>query len=46
MIIAGKEPKDTVRDIIGLLRGNNSADACEPILAVLRRWAKNNGVKL
>ncbi|KAG2488761.1 hypothetical protein HYH03_012759 [Edaphochlamys debaryana] len=46
MIVAGKEPKDTLRDIITLLRGNNSADQCEPIVAVMRKWAKNNGVKL
>ncbi|GLC51857.1 Intraflagellar transport protein 56 [Pleodorina starrii] len=46
MIVAGKEPKDSLRDIITLLRGNNSADQCEPIVAVMRKWAKNNGVKL
>ncbi|KAG2439081.1 hypothetical protein HYH02_006606 [Chlamydomonas schloesseri] len=46
MIVAGKEPKDLLRDIISLLRGNNSADQCEPIVAVMRKWAKNNGVKL
>ncbi|GLC35116.1 Intraflagellar transport protein 56 [Pleodorina starrii] len=46
MIVAGKEPKDSLRDIITLLRGNNSADQCEPIVAGMRKWAKNNGVKL
>nr|A8JA42.1 RecName: Full=Intraflagellar transport protein 56; AltName: Full=Abnormal dye filling protein 13; AltName: Full=Tetratricopeptide repeat protein 26 homolog; Short=TPR repeat protein 26 homolog [Chlamydomonas reinhardtii]8BD7_E Chain E, Intraflagellar transport protein 56 [Chlamydomonas reinhardtii]8BD7_O Chain O, Intraflagellar transport protein 56 [Chlamydomonas reinhardtii] len=46
MIVAGKEPKDLLRDVISLLRGNNSADQCEPIVAVMRKWAKNNGVKL
>lgn len=46
MIVAGKEPKDTLRDIVTLLRGNNSADQCEPIVAVMRKWAKSNGVKL
>lgn len=38
--------QDSMRDIITLLRGNNSADQCEPIVAVMRKWAKNNGVKL
>lgn len=46
MVIAGKEPKDSIRDVVALLRGNNSADACEPIVAVMRKWAKANGVKL
>lgn len=46
MAVAGKEPKDSIRDIVALLRGNNSADACEPIVAVMRKWAKANGVKL
>lgn len=45
-MIAGKEPKDSIRDVVALLRGNNSADACEPIVAVMRKWAKANGVKL
>jgi intraflagellar transport protein 56 len=46
LIIAGKEAKETLREIIQMLRNGNAANPqVEMFLRVMRLWAKDNGLK-
>jgi len=45
MIIAGKEPKESLRDVLSMLR-NTSNPQVEYIIRIMRKWAKENGVKV
>mmetsp|Transcript_38089 Transcript_38089/g.84856 ORF Transcript_38089/g.84856 Transcript_38089/m.84856 type:complete len:556 (+) Transcript_38089:159-1826(+) len=46
-VIAGKEPKDSLRDVVAMLRNNaNSNPQIEMITRVMRKWAKDNGVNV
>jgi intraflagellar transport protein 56 len=42
-VIAGKEPKETLRDVVAMLR-NTSNPQVEYIIRTIRKWAKDNGV--
>lgn len=46
MIIAGKENKDSLRDVIAMLRNNNTNPQVEMIIRTMKKWAKDNGVKV
>ncbi|XP_061175421.1 uncharacterized protein LOC133184383 [Saccostrea echinata] len=45
MIIAGHEPRDTLRDVINMLR-NTSNPQVEYIIRTMKKWAKENLVPL
>eukprot|EP00105_Crassostrea_gigas_P009199 XP_011424043.1 PREDICTED: intraflagellar transport protein 56 isoform X2 [Crassostrea gigas] len=45
MIIAGHEPRDTLRDVINMLR-NTSNPQVEYIIRSMKKWAKENLVPL
>ena len=45
MIIAGHEPRDTLRDVINMLR-NTSNPQVEYIVRTMKKWAKDNLVPL
>ena len=45
MIIAGNEPKESLRDILNMLR-NTSNPQVEYFVRTIRKWAKENGVKV
>ncbi|OXA51847.1 Intraflagellar transport protein 56 [Folsomia candida] len=45
LIIAGHEPKESLHDIIALLR-NSSKPNAEKILGVIKKWAKENRINL
>lgn len=44
-IIAGKENKDNLREIVAMLR-NTTSPQVEYILRVIRKWGKDAGMKL
>jgi len=44
MIIAGKESKDSLRDVLSMLR-NTSNPQVEYFIRIMRKWAKENSVK-
>eukprot|EP00854_Cymbomonas_tetramitiformis_P001982 gene1982-2668_t len=44
MIIAGREPKESLRDILSVLR-NTSNPQVEYIIRIMRKWAMENGIK-
>jgi len=44
-IIAGKEPKDSLRDVLSMLR-NTSNPQVEYFIKIMKKWAKENGVKV
>jgi len=44
MIIAGNEPKESLRDVLSMLR-NTSNPQVEYFIRTMRKWAKENGVK-
>mmetsp|Transcript_21022 Transcript_21022/g.66603 ORF Transcript_21022/g.66603 Transcript_21022/m.66603 type:complete len:215 (+) Transcript_21022:274-918(+) len=44
MIIATKEPKDSLRDVLAMLR-NTSNPQVEYIIRIIKKWASQNGVK-
>lgn len=46
MVIAGKEPKDSLRDVIAMLRNNTNNPQIEMMTRVMKKWAKDNGVKV
>jgi len=45
MIVAGNEPKESLRDILNMLR-NTSNPQVEYFVRTIRKWAKENGVKV
>lgn len=48
LVVAGKEPKDSLRDIVTMLRspgGGGGGDQFNMIANVIVNWAKKNGVK-
>ena len=45
MIIAGHEPKESLRDVLNMLR-NTSNPQVEYFVRTIRKWAKENGVKV
>lgn len=45
MIIARKEPKESLRDILSMLR-NTSNPQVEYMIRVMTKWAKENGLKI
>ena len=45
MIIAGSEPKESLRDVLSMLR-NTSNPQVEYFIRTIRKWAKENGVKV
>jgi intraflagellar transport protein 56 len=45
MVIAGKESKDRLIEIVELLRNTNSPQV-EFIVRVIKKWAKENNIKL
>lgn len=46
LVVAGKEPKDSLRDIVAMLRnGSGAADQFNMIANVIVNWAKKNGIK-
>ena len=42
--VANKEPAESVREVVGLLRGSLQPEA-ETMVHVMRAWAAKNGVK-
>jgi len=44
-IIAGKESKDLLKDIVNMLR-NTTNPQVEYITRTIKKWAKDNGLKL
>ncbi|KAJ3121293.1 Intraflagellar transport protein 56 [Nowakowskiella sp. JEL0407] len=44
-IVSGTEPKDLFRDVIGMLR-NTSNPQVEYIVRILKKYAKDNGIKV
>ena len=44
MIIAGNEPKESLRDVLSMLR-NTSNPQVEYFIRTIRKWAKENNVK-
>jgi intraflagellar transport protein 56 len=44
MIIAGKEEKERLRDVISMLR-NTSNPQVEYIIRIIEKWRKDNGIK-
>ncbi|GMH44171.1 hypothetical protein BSKO_12105 [Bryopsis sp. KO-2023] len=44
MVIAGKDSPDTLRDIVSMLR-NTSNPQVEIMVRLIKKWAKDNGVK-
>lgn len=45
MAIAGKEPKDGLRDIVAMLRSTANPQA-ESLVKIMRGWARDNGLHL
>jgi intraflagellar transport protein 56 len=45
MVIAGKESKDRLIEIVELLRNTNSPQV-EFIVRVIKKWGKENNIKL
>jgi intraflagellar transport protein 56 len=45
MVIAGKESKDRLVEVVELLRNTNSPQV-EFIVRVIKKWAKENNIKL
>jgi len=45
MLIANKEPKESLRDVLAMLR-NTSNPQVEYIIRIMRKWAKENNVKV
>uniref|UniRef100_A0A7S0WYC0 Intraflagellar transport protein 56 n=1 Tax=Chlamydomonas leiostraca TaxID=1034604 RepID=A0A7S0WYC0_9CHLO len=43
-VIAGREPRDCLRDVVAMLRANASNPQIEMIVKAMRKWAKDNGV--
>ncbi len=43
-IIAGKEPRDSLRDVVAMLRNNTANPQVETITRVMKAWAKDNGI--
>ena len=42
-VVANREPKETLHEIIGLLRqGDQGGDQVEDIIRIIRRWGKEN----
>eukprot|EP00736_Rhodelphis_marinus_P004432 Rmarinus@m.5735 len=46
LVIAGKEPKDSLDDVIQLLRNTTHNPQAEYIIRIMKKWAKENGVKV
>eukprot|EP00798_Chlamydomonas_sp_ICE-L_P013897 gene13897-19824_t len=48
LVIANKEPKDSLRDVIAMMKNGNdtSNPQIEMITRVMKKWAKENGVKV
>eukprot|EP00993_Chasmostoma_nieuportense_P000020 NODE_1018_length_1709_cov_41.128319_g956_i0.p1 GENE.NODE_1018_length_1709_cov_41.128319_g956_i0~~NODE_1018_length_1709_cov_41.128319_g956_i0.p1 ORF type:complete len:558 (+),score=226.90 NODE_1018_length_1709_cov_41.128319_g956_i0:18-1691(+) len=44
-VIAGKEPAESLRDVVTMLR-NSSNSQVDTIVHVMKTWAKQNGIKL
>lgn len=44
MVIAGKEQKEHLTDVISMLRNNENSPQAEFIIRVMRKWANENGV--
>ncbi|KAJ1485586.1 hypothetical protein T484DRAFT_1792801, partial [Baffinella frigidus] len=44
-IVAGKEPRDSLREIALMLR-NTTNPQVEYIMRTFKKWAKENGIKL
>eukprot|EP00741_Cyanophora_paradoxa_P016143 tig00000042_g15583.t1 len=44
-IIAGKEPKDSLRDVLAMLR-NTSNPQVEYFIRIMKKWAKDNNLKM
>eukprot|EP00760_Papus_ankaliazontas_P035420 PhM_4_TR7788/c0_g1_i1/m.50061/K19685/TTC26, IFT56, DYF13; intraflagellar transport protein 56 len=44
-VIAGKEPSDSLRDVVQMLR-NSSNGEVRGITDIMRNWAKDNGIKI
>jgi intraflagellar transport protein 56 len=45
LIVAGQEPRETLREIILLLRNSGSSQA-EGMVTVMKKWAKENRVNV
>ncbi|XP_066563532.1 intraflagellar transport protein 56 [Amia ocellicauda] len=45
LIVAGREPRETLREVLPLLRSTGNTQA-EYIIRVMRKWAKDNRVSL
>lgn len=45
-VIAGKEARDSLRDVAAMLRNNSSNPQIEMITRVMKKWAKENGMNL
>jgi intraflagellar transport protein 56 len=44
-VVAGKEQHDQLRDIVSMLRNTNNPQV-EYIIRIIKKWARENGVKL
>lgn len=44
MVIAGKEARDSLRDVVAMLRNNSSNPQIEMIVRVMKKWAKDNNI--
>ena len=45
MVVAGNETRDHLVEAMGMLRDSNNPQV-EFILKVIRKWAKENGIKI
>lgn len=45
MVVAGHEPKDSLKEIVSILRGSAQPQA-EHIVMVMRKWARDNRVSI
>lgn len=45
MVIAGKEAQDTLRDVVSMLR-NTSNPQVETLVRAIKKWSKENGIKV
>eukprot|EP00667_Euglena_gracilis_P006319 EG_transcript_6370 len=44
-VVAGKEPADSLRDVVGMLK-NSRNNQVDNIVHVMKNWAKQNGIKI
>ena len=43
-VVAGKEPRDCLKDLLAMLRSSAANMQVDTIARVMSKWAKDNGV--